>query len=120
MAGSPGAAVGQVVFTAEEAEELGNAGQKVILVRKETSPEDLRGMVAAQGILTAFGGKTSHAAVVARGMGKCCIVGAGSLRIAKGRKSGFSIEGSDTVIKKGDWITLDVDTTEGRVLAGKS
>ena len=118
LAGSPGAAVGQVVFTAEEAEELGTAGQKVILVRKETSPEDLRGMVAAQGILTAFGGKTSHAAVVARGMGKCCIVGAGSIRIAKD-ESGFSIDGTDTVIKKGDWITLDVDTTEGRVLEGK-
>ncbi|HEX2910637.1 MAG TPA: pyruvate, phosphate dikinase [Chloroflexia bacterium] len=118
IAGSPGAAVGQVVFTAEEAEELGKQGQKVILVRRETSPEDLRGMVAAQGILTAFGGKTSHAAVVARGMGKCCIVGAGSIRIARD-ESGFSIEGSDVVIKKGDWITLDVDTLEGRVLQGK-
>ncbi len=118
LAGSPGAAVGQVVFTAHEAEALGQAGQKVILVRKETSPEDLRGMVAAQGILTAFGGKTSHAAVVARGMGKCCIVGAGNIRIAKD-ESGFSIEGSDTFIKKGDWITLDVDSFEGRVLAGQ-
>ena len=119
LAGSPGAAVGQVVFlTAEEAEEKGNAGEKVILVRRETSPEDLRGMVAAQGILTAFGGKTSHAAVVARGMGKCCIVGAGSIRIAKD-ESGFTIVGTDTVVKKGDWITLDVDSNEGRVLLGK-
>ncbi len=118
LAGSPGAAVGQVVFTAEEAEELGQAGQKVILVRKETSPEDLRGMVAAQGILTAFGGKTSHAAVVARGMGKCCIVGAGAIRIAKD-ESGFTVEGTDILVKKGDWITLDVDSTEGRVLLGQ-
>jgi pyruvate,orthophosphate dikinase len=117
-AGSPGAAVGQVVFTSEEAEELGAAGQAVILVRRETSPEDLRGMVAAQGILTAFGGKTSHAAVVARGMGKCCIVGAGSIHISKD-ESGFSIEGSDVVVKKGDWITLDVDSNEGRVLQGR-
>lgn len=118
LAGSPGAAVGQVVFTAEEAEQLGNEGQKVILVRKETSPEDLRGMVAAQGILTAFGGKTSHAAVVARGMGKCCIVGAGSIRIARDESS-FSVDGTDIVVKKGDWITLDVDSLEGRVLEGK-
>lgn len=118
LAGSPGAAVGQVVFTAEDAEEKGNMGEKVILVRRETSPEDLRGMVAAQGILTAFGGKTSHAAVVARGMGKCCIVGAGAIRIAKD-ESGFTVEGSDTVIKKGDWITLDVDSNEGRVLQGQ-
>ncbi|NWJ44577.1 MAG: pyruvate, phosphate dikinase [Chloroflexi bacterium] len=118
LAGSPGAAVGQVVFTAEEAEALGNAGQDVILVRRETSPEDLRGMVAARGILTAFGGKTSHAAVVARGMGKCCIVGAGSIHIAKDA-SGFSIDDTDVVIKKGDWITLDVDSNEGRVLAGR-
>ncbi len=118
LAGSPGAAVGQVVFTAEEAEERGNAGEKVILVRKETSPEDLRGMVAAQGILTAFGGKTSHAAVVARGMGKCCIVGAGALRIARD-ESGFTVAGTDIEVKKGDWITLDVDSNEGRVLLGK-
>jgi pyruvate,orthophosphate dikinase len=118
LAGSPGAAVGQVVFTAEEAEEKGNAGEKVILVRRETSPEDLRGMVAAQGILTAFGGKTSHAAVVARGMGKCCIVGAGAIRIAKDESS-FTIDGTDVVVNKGDWITLDVDSNEGRVLQGQ-
>jgi pyruvate, orthophosphate dikinase len=118
LSGSPGAAVGKVVFTAEEAEELGNKGEKVILVRKETSPEDLRGMVAAQGILTAFGGKTSHAAVVARGMGKCCIVGAGDIQLAKDETQ-FTIKGTNTVVKKGDWITLDVDTTEGRVLLGQ-
>jgi len=118
LAGSPGAAVGQAVFTAEEAEAWGNEGKKVILVRRETSPEDLRGMVAAQGILTAFGGKTSHAAVVARGMGKCCIVGAGSLRIAADNNS-FGIDGTDVVIKKGDWITLDVDSLDGRVLEGQ-
>ncbi len=118
LAGSPGAAVGQVVFTAEEAEKLGAEGQRVILVRRETSPEDLRGMVAAQGILTAFGGKTSHAAVVARGMGKCCIVGAGALRIAKDESS-FAVDGTDIVVKKGDWITLDVDNIEGRVIDGQ-
>src|SRR5207248_7642852 len=72
----PGAALGKVTFTAEEAERLGKDGEKVILVRRETSPEDLRGMIEAQGILTSTGGPTSHAAVVARGMGKSCIVGA--------------------------------------------
>ncbi len=119
LAGSPGAAVGKVVFTAEEAEERGMAGEAVILVRRETSPEDLRGMVQAQGILTAFGGKTSHAAVVARGMGKCCIVGAGSIQIAHD-ESHFSVDGTDIKVKKGEWITLDVDSIEGRVLLGKA
>ncbi len=119
LAGSPGAAVGKVVFTADDAEELGLAGEKVILVRRETSPEDLRGMVQAQGILTAFGGKTSHAAVVARGMGKCCIVGAGALQIAND-ESHFAIDGTDIVVQKGDWITLDVDSLEGRVLLGQA
>jgi len=119
LAGSPGAAVGRVVFTSEEAEERGIAGEAVILVRRETSPEDLRGMVQAQGILTAFGGKTSHAAVVARGMGKCCIVGAGALQIASD-ESHFLIDGTDIVVKKGEWITLDVDSNEGRVLRGKA
>ena len=78
---SPGAAVGNVVFTADEAEARAKAGEKVILVRIETSPEDIHGMNAAQGILTARGGMTSHAAVVARGMGKCCVAGCGALRI---------------------------------------
>jgi pyruvate, orthophosphate dikinase len=100
----PGAAVGKAVFTAEEAEAWAQKGEKVILVRRETSPEDVGGMYVAQGILTATGGKTSHAAVVARGWGKCCIVGAEKLNIdARAKK--FSIDGK--TIKEGDWITLD-------------
>ena len=83
----PGAAVGKAVFTAHEAEEWAAAGEKVILVRRETSPEDVGGMYVAQGILTATGGKTSHAAVVARGWGKCCIVGAEKLQIDAERKT---------------------------------
>ena len=79
---SPGAAVGEVVFSAEEAEEAAERARKVILVRPETTPEDVGGMHAAQGVLTAIRGMTSHAAVVARGMGKCCIAGCGALRIA--------------------------------------
>ncbi len=78
---SPGAATGKIVFTAEEAERLGTAGEAVILVRDETSPEDIRGMHAARGIVTARGGMTSHAAVVARGMGRPCVSGAGELQI---------------------------------------
>src|SRR5205085_1899170 len=78
---SPGAATGKVVFTAEEAEKLGSAGEAVILVREETSPEDIRGMDAARGIVTARGGMTSHAAVVARGMGRPCVSGAGGIHI---------------------------------------
>ena len=78
---SPGAATGKIVFTAEEAERLGGAGEAVILVRDETSPEDIRGMDAARGIVTARGGMTSHAAVVARGMGRPCVSGAGELQI---------------------------------------
>ena len=78
---SPGAASGQIVFFADEAEEWVRKGKAVILVRQETSPEDLRGMSVAKGILTARGGMTSHAAVVARGMGKCCISGAGAVRV---------------------------------------
>lgn len=76
MPASPGAAVGKIVFTAQAAHDRNEEGQKVILVRTETSPEDIVGMVASQGILTARGGMTSHAAVVARGMGKCCVAGA--------------------------------------------
>ena len=101
---SPGAASGQVVLTADRAEELGMAGQKVILVRLETSPEDIHGMHAAAGILTARGGMTSHAAVVARGMGRACICGAGDLVIdaEAGR-----IKVGDQQINEGDIITLD-------------
>ena len=101
---SPGAASGQVVLTADRAEELGMAGQKVILVRLETSPEDIHGMHAAAGILTARGGMTSHAAVVARGMGRACICGAGALVIdaEAGR-----IKVGDQQINEGDIITLD-------------
>jgi len=100
----PGAAVGQAVFTAHEAEAWAAEGKKVILVRRETSPEDVGGMFVAQGILTATGGKTSHAAVVARGWGKCCIVGCEKLDIDAAQKL-MSSDGH--VVKEGDWITLD-------------
>jgi pyruvate,orthophosphate dikinase len=100
----PGAACGKVVFSAQKAEEWAEKGEKVILVRRETSPEDVGGMAVAQGILTATGGKTSHAAVVARGWGKCCIVGAEKLQIDY--KSGTMVAAGKTV-KEGDWITLD-------------
>ena len=102
----PGAAVGKVVFNAADAEEWTKRGEKVILVRRETSPEDVGGMAVAQGILTATGGKTSHAAVVARGWGKCCIVGAETLDIdykSKSMKDGKS----GKVVKEGEWLTLD-------------
>src|SRR4030042_5100939 len=84
---SPGAATGKVVFNADDAEEWNNRGEKIILVRIETSPEDLKGMSAAQGILTQRGGQTSHAAVVARGMGKCCVSGCGELEISYASKT---------------------------------
>jgi pyruvate, orthophosphate dikinase len=100
----PGAAVGKAVFTAEEAEKWASRGDKVVLVRRETSPEDVGGMYVAQGILTATGGKTSHAAVVARGWGKCCIVGAEKIDIDAAAKK-MSVDGK--VVKEGDWITLD-------------
>jgi pyruvate,orthophosphate dikinase len=100
----PGAAVGKAVFTAQEAEEWAARGEKVVLVRRETSPEDVGGMYVAQGILTATGGKTSHAAVVARGWGKCCIVGAEKLDIDAEAKT-ISVGGH--VVRQGDWITLD-------------
>jgi pyruvate,orthophosphate dikinase len=99
----PGAAVGKVVFSAQDAEAWAAKGEKVILVRRETSPEDVGGMAVAQGILTATGGKTSHAAVVARGWGKCCIVGAEALEIDY--KSGTMTAKGKTV-KQGEWITL--------------
>jgi pyruvate, orthophosphate dikinase len=100
----PGAAVGRVVFSALDAEDWAKKGEKVILVRRETSPEDVGGMAVAQGILTATGGKTSHAAVVARGWGKCCIVGAEKFNIDYKSKS-MSVGGK--TVKEGDWVTLD-------------
>ena len=111
---SPGAATGQIVFFADEAEEWVQKGMDVILVRQETSPEDLRGMAAAKGILTARGGMTSHAAVVARGMGKCCVSGAGAVRVDPKART-MTVEGS--VYHEGDWISLDGST--GKVLEGK-
>jgi len=110
----PGAAVGKVVFNAKIAEEWEEKGEKIILVRKETSPEDVGGMHAAQGILTATGGKTSHAAVVARGWGKCCIVGCEKLEIDY-EKGQFAVE--NTIVKEGDYITLDGNT--GNVYLGQ-
>ncbi len=109
----PGAAAGKVVFNAADAEEAAKAGEKVILVRKETSPEDVGGMHAAQGILTATGGKTSHAAVVARGWGKCCIVGVEALKIDYERQE-FTLGGA--TLKKGDSVTLD--GSEGTIYLG--
>jgi pyruvate,orthophosphate dikinase len=100
----PGAAVGKAVFTAQAAEEWAARGEKVILVRHETSPEDVGGMFVAQGILTATGGKTSHAAVVARGWGKCCIVGAEKLDIDLAQKT---IHANGKAVREGEWITLD-------------
>ena len=100
----PGAAAGRVVFSAPKAEEWAERGEKVILVRRETSPEDVGGMAVAQGILTATGGKTSHAAVVARGWGKCCVVGAEKLDIDY---KSLSMSTNGRVVKEGDWITLD-------------
>ena len=111
---SPGAATGQAVFHADEAESWAGEGKKVILIRIETSPEDIGGMDAAQGILTARGGMTSHAAVVARGMGKCCVAGCGSIIIDYKAKE-FEVNG--TVIKEGDWISLDGST--GEVMKGQ-
>ncbi|MEW6324954.1 MAG: pyruvate, phosphate dikinase [Nitrospirota bacterium] len=111
---SPGAAVGSVVFTAAEAEQAAKRGEKVILVRAETSPEDIGGMHAAQGILTARGGMTSHAAVVARGMGKCCVVGCGELAISE-EKQQFAV--GSAVIRAGDVITLNGST--GEVILGR-
>jgi len=111
---SPGAASGEAVFDATEAERLAGEGRKVILVRVETSPEDIHGMHASRGILTARGGMTSHAAVVARGMGRPCVSGAGGLRIDYAKQQ-FSAAGE--VIKKGDVITIDGST--GQVMKGE-
>jgi pyruvate,orthophosphate dikinase len=112
---SPGAAVGEVVFTSADAVDAAATGRKVILVRWETTPDDLRGMVAAQGILTSHGGKTSHAAVVARGMGKPCVCGAEKLKIDAEKKEAL-ISGTDIVLHEGDIISID--GTTGIVVMG--
>jgi len=111
---SPGAAVGQIVFTAHEAEAWRDKGKTVILVRIETSPEDIGGMDAAKGILTQRGGMTSHAAVVARGMGRCCVAGAGDIEINYKTKS---MKVKAKTLKQGDWISMD--GTAGEVLMGQ-
>ena len=108
---SPGAAVGEVVFDSKKAYEASKSGRKVILVRRETSPDDLGGMVAAQGILTSRGGKTSHAAVVARGWGTPAVVGADAVQI-----DGKMFRAGDVVVREGDVISLD--GTTGEVMLG--
>jgi len=110
----PGGAVGQIVFTADDSEAWANEGKKVVLVRDETSPEDVHGMRPAQAILTAKGGMTSHAALVARGWGKCCIVGCGGLQISASKKV-VSVNGKK--LREGDWISLN--GTKGVVYSGK-
>ncbi len=110
----PGGACGQIVFSANDAVEWKKQGKKVILVREETNPEDVEGMRAAEAILTARGGMTSHAALVARGWGKCCVVGCGSLHVDHGKKE---IEADGKTLKEGDWITLN--GTKGNVYEGK-
>ena len=107
LGASPGAACGQVVFSAEDAEKWNEAGKKVILVRLETSPEDISGMKAAQGILTVRGGMTSHAAVVARGMGKCCVSGCGEIKMNEENKT-FTLAGK--LFNEGDYISIDGST----------
>jgi pyruvate,orthophosphate dikinase len=111
----PGAAVGKAVFTAQAAEEWAKRGEKVILVRRETSPEDVGGMFVAEGILTATGGKTSHAAVVARGWGKCCIVGAEEFDVDPGKREARA---KDQVIHEGEYLTLDGG--DGHVYKGQT
>ena len=107
LAASPGAASGKIVFTAEDAKEWAERGEKVVLVRLETSPEDIEGMKAAQGILTVRGGMTSHAAVVARGMGKCCVSGCGDIKMDEENKK-FELAGK--TYREGDWISLNGST----------
>ena len=105
---SPGAACGKVYFNAEEAVEVAKKGEEVILVRLETSPEDIEGMVLSQGVLTARGGMTSHAAVVARGMGKCCVAGCSEIKVDEYNKEIRTI--NDVVIKEGEYISIDGST----------
>lgn len=111
---SPGAASGRIVLNADKAEEMAKEGKKVILVSTETTPDDIHGIVAAQGVLTSRGGMTSHAAVVARGMGKCCVCGCESLKI---NFAAGTIQVKDIIIKEGDVISLDGST--GRVMLGE-
>jgi pyruvate,orthophosphate dikinase len=111
---SPGAATGRVVFHSDEAQELSERGENVILVRMETSPEDIQGMTVSTGILTSRGGQTSHAAVVARGMGRPCVVGCSEIAVDYARALFYA---GDTVIRRGDWITIDGGT--GDVMEGK-
>ena len=111
---SPGAATGQIVFSADDAEAWHKNGHKVVMVRIETSPEDLAGMAAAEGILTARGGMTSHAAVVARGMGKCCVSGAGGIQVDYVAKT---VKIEDVTLKEGDYISINGST--GQVLLGQ-
>ena len=113
LGASPGAASGKVVFSAEDAKEWAGRGEKVVLVRLETSPEDIEGMKAAQGILTVRGGMTSHAAVVARGMGKCCVSGCGEIRMDEENKK-FELAGK--TYHEGDWLSLDGST--GKIYDG--
>ena len=112
LAASPGAACGMIYFTAEEAVAAAKAGKKVVLVRQETSPEDIEGMNFSQGILTARGGMTSHAAVVARGMGTCCVAGCNTLRVDEEAKTATF---GDRVMHEGDWLSIDGST--GKVYA---
>ena len=105
---SPGAACGKVYFNAEEAVEVAKKGEEVILVRLETSPEDIEGMVLSQGVLTARGGMTSHEAVVARGMGKCCVAGCSEIKVDEYNKEIRTI--NDVVIKEGEYISIDGST----------
>ena len=113
LAASPGAATGKVYFNSEDAAEAAGDGEDVILVRKETSPEDIEGMVKSNGILTSRGGMTSHAAVVARGMGKCCVAGAGDIQVDESSRQFFV---DDRVFNEGDYISLNGST--GEVYAG--
>ena len=113
LAASPGAACGRIVFSADEAKEWAERGEKVVLVRLETSPEDIEGMKAAQGILTVRGGMTSHAAVVARGMGKCCVSGCGEIKMDEENKK-FDLAGK--TFHEGDWLSIDGST--GKIYDG--
>ena len=113
LGASPGAASGKIVFSAEDAKEWASRGEKVVLVRLETSPEDIEGMKAAQGILTVRGGMTSHAAVVARGMGRCCVSGCGGIKMDEENKQ-FELAGK--TFREGDWISLDGST--GKIYDG--